>query len=199
MPDLRDLQRGDERAWTRAFESLWRLACHAVLGSGAGLDQDESEDAAIEALTKLVSRIDTVTSADGLKALLVTIARRHAISLARRKAAAKRPEVAVHLDALPDHEAEHVLNRQGRGDARGETDAAELLALLHEALKGVDATTRELLLAQTVDGLTTRELAERFNLPPGTVSVKIMRGLQRIRQRLKESPGLMKELEAFLR
>jgi RNA polymerase sigma factor (sigma-70 family) len=199
LPDLRDLQRGDENAWTDAFHFLWPCAYHAALNARGGTTPEEAEDLAIEAMRQLVGCIDTVKTAEGLKALLVVITRRRAISLVRSENAVKRPRVAVHLDALPGREAEQIVNREDTTGPRTEAEAAELLALLNKALNGLDVTARELILAQAVEGLTNRELSERFNLPQGTVSVKIMRGLQCLRLRLKETPGLLKELEAFLR
>lgn len=198
-PDLRALKQGDERAWDQAFQTLWRFAYYAALVPQADLTPDEAEDIAIDALAKLVPRIGTVATTEQLKALVVTIAQRQAISLARRKSAAKRPEIAVHLSALAEPEREQILNRGIPDNPLSETDSAELLALLHQTLSEVDATTRGLFLAHHTEGLTFGELSRKFNLPLGTVSVKMARGLQRIRLRLKESPALLKELAAFLR
>jgi RNA polymerase sigma factor (sigma-70 family) len=199
IPHLQELKNGDERAWTEAFQTLWRFAYHAALNPQAALTPDEAEDVAIDSLAKLIPRIGTVTTEEQLKALLVTIAHRQAISLARRKSAAKRPEIAVHLDALPDGGRDAVLDRVLPNNPFDETEAAGLLTLLHEALAGVDTVTRQLLAGHHMEGFTFRELSQKFSLPPGTVSVKLARGLQRIRQSLKQAPHLLKELEAFLR
>jgi RNA polymerase sigma factor (sigma-70 family) len=197
--DLQELRRGDDGAWTQAFETLWGFAYHAALNPQAALTPDEAEDVAVDALAKLVPRIGNVASWEHVKALVVTIAHRQAVSLARRKSAAKRPDVAVHLDALPDGVSESLLNRELPDNPFTELQAAELLALLQQALGSLDATTRHLLTGHHLEGLTFRELSQKLNLPPGTVSVKIARGLERIRLRLRETPRLLKELQAFLR
>lgn len=199
VSDLQALKSGDEQAWTQAFHTLWRFAYHAALSPRAGLDPDEAEDVAMEAITKLVPRVGTVADLDELQALLVTIAHRQAISRARRKSAAKRPQFAVHLDALPEPEGEQLLDRGPPDCALSETDIAELLALLHRALSSVDATTRQLLMGHHVEGLRVRELSEKLGLPQGTVTVLMARGLQRIRQALRQSPHLMKQLQVYLR
>ncbi len=199
IPDLQALQQGDERAWTQAFHALWPCAYHAALAAGAGLTPDEAEDVAIEALTQLVACIASVTSEGGLKALTATISRRQAISLARRKSAAKRPEIGLHLDAPTESEKEPPLPDQTRDGALSESDAAELLQLLHQTLAAEDETTRQLLIAHHLDGLTIRELSGKTGLPAGTVSTRLARGLQSVRVNLQRSPRLLKELRAFLR
>lgn len=198
-PDLQKLKRGEQHAWTDAFYHLWPIAYHAALASSAGLTPDEAEDVAIEALTQLVAGIDSVTTEAGLKALTAVISRRQAISLARRKAAAKRPEIGVHLDALTECEGERILHPQSQDGAFSESDATELLQILHRSLLAEDAATRELLVAHHLDGMTIRELSGKTGLPAGTVSTKLARGLQRIRANLQRSPRLLKELREFLR
>ena len=198
-PDLQELKRGEQHAWTGAFCHLWPVAYHAALASSAGLTPDEAEDVAIEALTQLVACIDSVTSESGLKALTATISRRQAISLARRKSAAKRPEIGVHLDTLTEREGEQLLPRQTRDGSLTETDLAELLQLLQHTLATEDETTRQLLMAHHLDGLTIRELSGKTGLPAGTVSTKLARGLQSLRAGLQRSPKLLNELQSFLR
>ncbi len=198
-PDLQALKQGDEGAWWQAFHTHWRFAYHAALNARAGTTHEEAEDLGMEAFHDLIECIETVKTADGLKPLLVVIAQRRAFSLVRFEAAVKRPKIAVHLDALPAHEADQILNREMADDPRAATEAAELLAVLHEALQCVDATTRELLVGQAVEGLTTQELSLRFDLPAGTVSTKLARGLRSVRASLKRSPKLLKELREFLR
>lgn len=199
LPDLQELKRGEQYAWTQAFHCFWPVAYHAALASSAGLTPEEAEDVAIEALTQLVACIDSVTSESGLKALTATISRRLTISLARRKSAAKRPEIGVHLDAMTEGEGEHLLPRQTRDGSLTESDLAELLQLLHRTLSTEDETTRQLLLSHHLDGLTIRELSEKTGLPSGTVSTKLARGLHSIRANLQRSPRLLKELREFLR
>ena len=199
VADLAALKQGDERAWRQAFEALWGCAMHAALRAPAGLAADEAEDVAMEAFTQLVPHIGAVSTPGQLKALLVTIAHRQAISLARRKSAAKRPDIAVHLESLPDGQGEALLNRGLRENPFSEVEAAELLDLLHQSLAETDPATRQLLAGQHFEGLTINELSRRTGLPAGTVSVKLARGLRRIRARLEESPRLLKELRAFLR
>src|SRR3989442_15865267 len=84
------LKIGDEKAWSRAFHDLWPLALRAAQRPELYLTLEEAQDAASEALVQLVEQIERVQTYEEVKALAVTIAYRRAVSLARRKSAAKR-------------------------------------------------------------------------------------------------------------
>ena len=199
FPDLCELKKGNESAWQQAFPLLWPIAFHAALHPHAALTPDEAEDVAIEALTKLVSKISLVETWDQLKALLTAIAYRGAISLARHKSATKRPQIAVHLDALPPTEGEKIIDCPGATGTLNETDLGELTHLLHQAMSGLDEITRRLLFNNVVDGLSFRELSEKYAMPSGTVSAKVARGLKRIQATVQKNAKLLQELKAFLR
>lgn len=197
--NLQDLKKGDELAWTQAFQTLYQFAYRAALTPRANLGPEEAQDVAIEALAQLVARIQSVVNENQLKALLITIAHRQAISLARQRSALKRPQVAVSLDALPQREGERIVNQQSTNPIYSLSESTELLALLYESLHALDDNTRDLLIAHHVEGSTFQELSTKFGMPMGTVSVKIARGLQKVREALKRSSRLMKDLEQFLR
>src|SRR6266481_9848428 len=84
------LKLGDEQAWSLAFHDLWPLALRAAQHPELVLTLEEAQDAASEALVQLVEQIERVQTYEEVKALAVTIAYRRAVSLARRKSAAKR-------------------------------------------------------------------------------------------------------------
>ena len=199
FPALQALKSGDESAWTEAFLCLWPVALQAARQPNTGLTQPEAEEAASEALVQLISQIGKVAAFEELKALVVTIAYRRAVSLARRKSAAKRGPLTLSLDgsggdgevlpALP------ALSDNGLSDI----DLSEMVLLLDKALSGLDAETRVLLEDKAMQGLSYQEMSAKHRRPVGTLCAKVARGLKKIRGQLKESPGLMKELKAFLR
>src|SRR5258708_40329697 len=90
FPDLRELKRGSETAWTEAFRALWPIALRAARHYHAALTAEDAEDAASDALKQIVSRAGDVATFQELEALLAVIAYRTAISLARAKSASKR-------------------------------------------------------------------------------------------------------------
>ncbi len=197
--NLRDLRQGGEDAWREAFRILWPIALSAAAHAPVALRWEEVEDAANEALAQLVHRVDSVRSFDELRALAATIAYRRAVSAARRDSAAKRiPAVAMASDLANqlNEVAADVECATGRLD---DVQLAELALLLHRALHGLDADTRGMLLAKVCEGLTYRELAQRYRKPEPTVTARVSRGLAAVRSRLARLPVLMHELRSFLR
>src|SRR5258705_9316598 len=89
FPDLSALKAGNRAAWDEAFRHLWPMALRAARHPEACLVTWEAEDVANDAILELITQIDAVASADEMKALVITIAFRRGISLARRKSAAK--------------------------------------------------------------------------------------------------------------
>jgi RNA polymerase sigma factor (sigma-70 family) len=198
LVDIPALQAGDEAAWTAAFRHLWRTALGAARHPCACLTDGESEEAASEALAQLVSQITLVRTVQELEALVATIAFRRAISVARRKSAAKRGAVSLSLnDALFLDEtlALHAPDSDGSTDV----EAAEMALLLQQALSELDDETRALLEEKLVSGATYEELSAGHGIPLGTACAKVARGLKKVRRRLENSPVLAKELRAFLR
>jgi DNA-directed RNA polymerase specialized sigma24 family protein len=197
--DLPALQAGDEGAWTTAFRQLWKVALGAARHPSACLTGSESEEAASEALAQLVSQITLVRTVEELKALAATIAFRRAISLARRKSAAKRGTTSLSLnDALLQGETLLALHSPG-SDGLSDVEAAEMALLLQLALSELDDGTRSLLEEKLLSGATYEELSARHRIPLGTACAKVARGLKKVRQRLENFPALAKELRAFLR
>jgi RNA polymerase sigma factor (sigma-70 family) len=114
------------------------------------------------------------------KALLFTVARRVALDLIRRRR--RSPFVPVKdvsqlfvYDTSP-----------GPGEAAAADQERQLMV---EAVESLPARCRAIFTLCHLDGLTQREVAERFGLSENTVAVQSARGLQRceahLRRRLK--------------
>ena len=192
------LKLGDEQAWSMAFRDLWPLALRAAQHPELVLTLEEAQDAASEALAQLVDQIERVQTYEQIKALAVTIAYRRAVSLARRKSAAKRqPKIpsgnlaAQECDTreIPDSMSSRLTDQEIR----------ELVVLLKEALAALDEETRTLLKEKIGHGLSYEELSRKHQMPVGTLCAKVARGLRKVRHALQGLPALVKELEEFLR
>ena len=75
-------------------------------------------------------------------------------------------------------------------DARGPEEAAALeeqAAALHHCLGRLEREPRQAVLLAYFEGLTREELAERLNVPSGTVKSWLRRSLPRLRQCLEQS------------
>src|SRR6266550_309658 len=131
------LKIGDEQAWTLAFHDLWPLAMRAARHPELVLTREEAEDAASEALVQVVEQIEHVQTFDEVKSLAVTIAYRRAVSLARRKSAAKRqPKIPSRDLAEQDWDAREISDSMSSRLA--DQEIRELVVLLKEALAALD-------------------------------------------------------------
>jgi RNA polymerase sigma factor (sigma-70 family) len=193
---LQLLKKGDEIAWQEAFQKLYPVAFHAAKHPSASLSPSECEDAAIECLTDLVNCIQTIPDFEQLKALTAAIAYRKAISMSRKKYAAKRGSNQTEsLDNLFEtaEMTENALN------ALSEVELAELTQLLSQVLDVLGEPSRSILRDFLVEGIKYRELSQKYGVPMGTVGVLISRSLKRVQEQLNQSPRLVKELRLFLR
>ena len=59
------------------------------------------------------------------------------------------------------------------------------LANVHEALAALHAADREIILLKHIDGLTCDELAQRLEIPAGTVMSRLYHARQRLREKLE--------------
>ena len=197
---LKALRCGDNEAWEEAFRRLYPSAFAAARHPLAALTPSEAEDIAIEALTLLLPKVGQVAEFDELRLLVITIASRKAISEKRRQLADKRGGGGVSsLDAMQDDEsirfepAEQVVSHLKAGDLR------ELARLLDAALAGLEPRNAGLLRDFLIHHLPYKELAEKYQMPTGSIGVNLSRSLDKVRAQLKTNPKLWKELNAFLR
>jgi RNA polymerase sigma-70 factor (ECF subfamily) len=189
-PELHALKLGNAAEWSIAFRQLWPMALHAARHPAACLVPWEAEDVAGDAISELIQQIGSVASFDEAKALVITIAYRRAISLARRKSAIKR--------VAPESESND-LQQAPRFSKLTELEHREMILLFREALDEMEPLTRLILMEKIELELTHEEIGLRHGLPLGTVCTKIARGLKKLRARLEEKPQLVKELREYLR
>ncbi len=203
MPPARSqidaLKQGDEEAWTAVFRQLWSVTLRAGQHPELRLTAWEAEEVASESLASLVSRIENVSSLDELSALAATIAYRRAVSVTRRKFAAKRQPAAGTSTILAEEEDLDNLVAELVEHKLTDVELGELTMLLRDALADLDDGTDLLIHEKIVLGLSYKELSTKHQIPLGTACAKVSRGLEKVRQRLRESPTLMKELRAYLR
>ena len=199
-PSMSSLKNGEESAWESAFRMLWPCAFRSAQHPAAGLTIPEAEDVACEALEKALHVIGRVENFHQLKALVARIAYCQAISLRRRNTAVKRGSGrTISANELYDtlsatHDGVHP--SLGRLD---QTDLGELGRLLQDGMQCLDEQAQSLLRAHYVEGLTYREIAEKYKLPIGTVCTKLARSLKRVRLGLDRAPNLLNAIREFLR
>jgi RNA polymerase sigma factor (sigma-70 family) len=197
---LKKLQQGNHAAWDEAFTLLYPCVFHAARHPLAGLTPSEAEDVAIETLTALVSKVATTPTWENLRGLAITMAARRAISEKRKNSARKRGSGHVQsLEAIQE-ESEGTFEAPEQLLQRiSPLELKELSLLLTEGLSSLEPLQSQLIQDFVVNGLSYRELSEKYKTPPGTIGVQLSRGLKKIRQCLEQKPSLLKEILSYLR
>jgi RNA polymerase sigma-70 factor, ECF subfamily len=168
-------RKGNEIAFGMLVERYQRPA-YAVALSITGRHED-AEDAAQESFMVALDRLDECRSPDRFGGWLMTIVRNRSRNLIRR-------ESIRETDQLPPG----ARSRVPTPDRVAET--TELRGLLEGALKLLPEVQREIVLLHDLEGWKHREIAERLELPSGTVRSHLHFARKALRQALQSVPGM---------
>jgi RNA polymerase sigma factor (sigma-70 family) len=177
-----DADRGDGELLTRyrtlrdqdAFGSLVRRHGPMVLGVCRRVlrDSHAADDAFQATFLVLAKKADAVRPPDRLAPWLYGVAYRTALKARGR--AFRRRQV----------EHEYAAEQASRGAAPDAGDAADLLPIIDEQLNALPEKYRAPLVLCGVQGLNKAEAAEKLGLPEGTVSSRLARAREMLRDRL---------------
>ena len=157
----------------RAFAALYRRHARTVHGVLlARLPRAELRDAMQEVFTTALSKLAGLREPESFSAWLASIARNLARDWHKR-----RRELSAAPELL-DHR---------RGPSRALDEAIDALAAIRE----LPESYHELLVLRFVEGLSGREIASALDMSPGSVRVKLHRGVSMLRARLgaESTPG----------
>ncbi len=147
-------RRGDELAFGLLVRRYQRAA-YAVAYSVTGRHED-AEDAAQESFLVALERLDECRSPERFAGWLMTIVRNRSRNLVRR-------ESLREMDQVP-------LGASARGPTPDRvTETQELRERLEDALGSLPEVQREIVLLHDLEGWKHREIADRLDLPSGTV------------------------------
>jgi RNA polymerase sigma-70 factor, ECF subfamily len=163
-------QEGDRSAFGGLYSKYARVV-HGILLARVPLDavDDLVQDVFLRALPRLRSLRDVTRFGPWLSA----IARNIANDYFRQN----KPITAM-TESLSDDEAQEPAAR--------EVSPAEA-AMILETLRSLSETYRETLVLRLVEGMTGPEIAARTGLTPGSVRVNLHRGMQQLREKLKQT------------
>jgi RNA polymerase sigma-70 factor (ECF subfamily) len=147
-------RRGDEDAFGVLVERYMR-ASYAVAFSVTGRHED-AQDAAQESLLVALQRLEECRSPEKFGGWLMTIVRNRARNLVRR-------EVLRDTDQVPESA------RSRTPTPERELETVELRENLSDALGQLPEIQRQIVLLHDLEGWKHREIAERLELPSGTV------------------------------
>lgn len=174
---VRRARQGASEAYGALVQRYMRAA-YAVALSVTRRHED-AEDAAQESFMVALERLDECRNPDRFAGWLMTIVRNRSRNLVRRESLRDSdpvPESASHKGPTPDRVAERM----------------ELRRLLSEALDELPEVQRQIVLLHDLEGWKHREIAERLDLPSGTVRSH----LHFARKALREVLGTTLEIEA---
>lgn len=166
---VRRARAGDEDAYAALVGRYMRPAYLVALS--VTRRHEDAEDAAQESFVVALQRLDECRNPDRFGGWLMTIVRNRSRNLLRRenlRETSEIPESASGTGPLPDRAAER----------------EELRETLKEALAALTAVQREVVLLHDLEGWKHREIAERMDLPSGTVRSHLHFARKALRARL---------------
>ena len=176
-------RRGDEFAFGLLVERYQRPA-YAVALSVTGRHED-AEDAAQESFLVALERLDECRSPERFGGWLMTIVRNRSKNLIRRESLRETDQVPLGARSrmpAPDRVAE----------------MSELRRVLEAALGQLPEVQRQVVLLHDLEGWKHREIAERLDLPSGTVRSHLHFARKALRHALRstpEVPEMMRKIE----
>lgn len=176
-------RRGDEIAFGLLVERYQRPA-YAVALSVTGRHED-AEDAAQESFMVALVRLDECRSPERFAGWLMTIVRNRSKNLIRRESLRETVEVppgARSRAPTPDRV----------------TETVELRGVLEDALATLSEVQRQIVLLHDLEGWKHREIAERLELPSGTVRSHLhfaRKALREALQGLPDTPDMKRKVQ----
>ena len=172
---IRRARAGEDVAFGLLVERYQRSA-YLVALSVTGRHED-AEDAAQESFLVALARLDECRSPDRFGGWLMTIVRNRSKNLIRREVLRETDEVpAGARSSLPTPDRD--------------VETSELRNRLTEALMALPEVQREIVLLHDLEGWKHREIAERMDLPCGTVRSHLHFARKALRVALQGAPGV---------
>jgi RNA polymerase sigma-70 factor (ECF subfamily) len=165
---------GDALAW-EAFVRQIQGRMFALAYSYAG-DREDARDLAQEILVRLYESRSQWPSGDEFLPWLFRVARNRSVDYLRRRSV-RRPAGTVDEEAIAD------LPDPAPG-AEAQAIASDRRGLLHAALRGLSAISREIVILRDVHGLSIQQVASILGVPMGTVKSRASRARVELAERV---------------
>ena len=159
-------------------QNVYRLAVNITH------NHEDAEDVRQEALIKAYSNLGRFRGGSRFYTWLVRIALNEALMKLRKR----RPGRQVSLDELIEADDRNVTRRESldwRNNPGQRYARSELGRTLREAIEGLDARARAVLVLRDVEDFSTRETSEMLGLSVTTVKTRLRRARMSLRERLR--------------
>lgn len=162
----------DKEKVEKIYTGFYGLMMHIALE----YTQNEAEDVVHDAMLRIIKNIDKIDISNKrkTKAFCVTVVRNRAIDCLRRKS---NNDVSYNDEMAVEDKNAFVFNP---------TEINEVYQILYQALDSLSETYKTVCTLKYVNGLKEREIAEVLDLPAKTVSLRIFRGKQILRESLRK-------------
>ncbi len=163
-------------------QNVYRLAVNITH------NHEDAEDVRQEALIKAYSNLGRFRGGSRFYTWLVRIALNEALMKLRKR----RPGRQVSLDELIEADDRNVTRRESldwRNNPEQRYARTELGRILREAIEGLDARARAVLVLRDVENFSTRETSEMLGLSVTTVKTRLRRARMSLRERLRGVVG----------
>lgn len=162
----------DKEKVERIYTKYYGLMMHIALGYMKG----DAEDIVHDSMLKIIKNIDKIDVSDErkTKAFCVTVVRNRAIDCIRKE----DKDIVSYDDEMKTED-----NNEFSFDF---TQIDETYHILYEALESLSETYKTVCTLKYVNGLKEREIAEVLDLPVKTVSLRIFRGRQILKEAIRK-------------
>ncbi len=158
---------GDQAAWEAIVRQHWRKVfnvAYKFVGK-----HDEAEDLTQDIFLKIFKSLDTFDRRANFQTWLISISRNLCIDFYRSSKKERRTiDRGVNADDLSPASVDI--------GPLAALEQQDLAALLRQALQGLPASLRTAVLLRDLQELSYQEIADRLQLPEGTVKSRINRG-----------------------
>jgi len=175
---------GDARAFRELVVRYQRKVYAVALGIVK--DPDLAWDVAQEAFVRVHGRLETFEGKAAFSTWLFRVATHLAIDAVRKERASRRQELDDTDEAAVAEGGEGILSTALGNDPRENVLRRELAQEIERALATLSPDHRVILVLREVEGLTYEELAERLEIPKGTVMSRLFHARKKMQAALRE-------------
>jgi RNA polymerase sigma factor (sigma-70 family) len=199
IPELAALQRNDSVAWDQLFDWLYPVAYSVAEFKLKNILPTIIEDVAVEAIEKLVPKIDIVLTVEELRPLVACIAACNAKDHIRKHFSEKYGGGQVEsLDIGIDGEADSSGHPKSKDDIDEAIRCNELAQLMIRLMANLKPKSRALLTDFFLDGKKYEELSASHGLAINSIGVYLKRALTSLHDEVQKRPQLGGELRLLL-
>ena len=180
-----------------AFKALVIRYQRKVYAVALGIvkDPDLAWDVAQEAFVRVHERLETFEGKAAFSTWLFRVATHLAIDAIRKERASRRQELDDTDEAAVAEGGEGILSTALGNDPRENVLRRELAGEIERALATLSPDHRVILVLREVEGLSYEELAERLEIPKGTVMSRLFHARKKMQVALREYAGIAAEEE----